>query len=104
ADGIIGTDLAAKSPADGYTLLVANLGTMCITPNMRKVPYNPLKDFSPVTLTTESSTVLVVNPSLPVRNVKELVALAKSKPGRLNYGASSNATLLPMEMLKQMAG
>ena len=104
ADGIIGTDLAAKSPPDGYTLLVANLGTMCITPNMRRVPYNPLRDFSPVTLTTESSTVLVVNPSLAVRNVKELVALAKSKPGQLNYGASSNATLLPMEMLKQMAG
>jgi tripartite-type tricarboxylate transporter receptor subunit TctC len=104
AEGVIGTDLGAKSPPDGYTLVVVNLGTMCIAPNLRKVPYDPLKDFAPISLTTESSTVLAVNPSLPVRNVKELVALAKSKPGQLNYGASSSATMLPMEMLSQMAG
>src|SRR5689334_18857668 len=77
AEGIIGTELGAKAPPDGYTLLVANLGTLCITPNLRKVGYDPLKDFAPISLTTESSTVLAVNPSLPVRNVKELVALAK---------------------------
>jgi tripartite-type tricarboxylate transporter receptor subunit TctC len=77
---------------------------VCITPNLRKVGYDPLKDFAPITLTTLSSTVLVVHPSLPVRSVKELVAFAKTKPGQLNYGASSNATSLPMEMLKQMAG
>jgi tripartite-type tricarboxylate transporter receptor subunit TctC len=104
ADGVIGTDLAAKSPADGYTLLVANLGTFCLTPNMRKLPYDPLKDFEPITQTTASSTVLVVNPAVPVRTVKELVALAKAKPGQLNYGASSNGTALPMELFRQMAG
>ncbi|HEX2825073.1 MAG TPA: tripartite tricarboxylate transporter substrate binding protein [Burkholderiales bacterium] len=104
ADGVIGTDLGAKSPADGYTLIVANLGTFCLTPNLRKVPYDPLKDFAPITQTTASGTVLVVNPSVPVRNVKELVALARSKPGQLNYGASSNGTALPMEMFKQMSG
>jgi tripartite-type tricarboxylate transporter receptor subunit TctC len=104
ADGIIGTEVGAKAPADGYTLLVANLGTLCLAPNLRKVGYDPLKDFAPITQVTASSTVLVVNPSLPVRNVKELVALAKAKPGHLNYGASSTATALPMEMFKQMAG
>ena len=101
AEGIIGTELGAKSPPDGYTLLVANLGTLAINPNLRRVPYDPLRDFAPVIQTTSSSTVLVVHPSLPARNVRDLVALAKSKP--LNYGASSSATFLPMELLKQMA-
>ena len=104
AEGIIGTELAARAPADGYTLLVANLGTFCLAPNLRKVPYDPLRDFAPVTQVTASSTVLVVSPGVPARSVKELVALAKAKPGYLNYGASSTATVLPMEMFKQMAG
>ncbi len=101
AEGIIGTELGAKSPPDGYTLLVANLGTLAINPNLRKVPYDPLRDFAPVIQTTSSSTVLVVHPSLPVKSVRDLVALARTKP--LNYGASSSATFLPMELLKQMA-
>lgn len=101
AEGIIGTELGAKSPPDGYTLLVGNLGTLAINPNLRKVPYDPLRDFAPIVQTTASSTVLVVHPSLPVKNVKELVALAKTRS--LNYGASSSATFLPMELLKQMA-
>lgn len=104
AEGIIGTELGAKAPSDGYTVLVANLGTFCLAPHLRKLTYDPLKDFAPITQLTASSTVLVVNPQLPVRNVKELVALAKAKQGQLNYGASSTATALPMEMLKQMAG
>lgn len=104
ADGVIGTELAARSPADGYTLLVANLGTFSLTPNLRKVPYDPLRDFAPITQTTASSTVLVVNPSFPVNSVKDLVALAKAKPGQINFGSSSNGTALPMEMLKLMAG
>jgi tripartite-type tricarboxylate transporter receptor subunit TctC len=93
--------LGAKSPPDGYTLLVGNLGTLAINPNLRKVPYDPLRDFAPIIQTTASSTVLVVHPSLPVKNVRELVALAKTKP--LNYGASSSGTFLPMELFKQMA-
>lgn len=104
AEGVIGTEMGARAPADGYTLTVANLGTFCLTPNLRKVPYDPLRDFAPVSQTTASSTVLVVNPSVPVKSVKDLVAYARSKPGQLNYGASSNGTALPMEMLKQMAG
>lgn len=101
AEGSIGTELGAKSPPDGYTLLVVNLGTLAINPNLRKVPYDPLRDFSPVVQTTASSTVLVVHPSLPVKNTRELAALAKARP--LNYGASSSATFLPMELFKQMA-
>ena len=101
AEGIIGTELGAKSPPDGYTLLVGNLGTLAINPNLRKVPYDPLRDFAPIIQTTASSTVLVVHPSMPVKNVRELVALAKTKP--LNYGASSSGTFLPMELFKQMA-
>ena len=101
AEGIIGTELGAKSPPDGYTLLVGNLGTLAINPNLRKVPYDPLRDFAPIIQTTASSTVLVVHPSLPVKNVRELVALAKTRS--LNYGASSSATFLPMELFKQMA-
>lgn len=102
AEGSIGTELGAKSPPDGYTLLVVNLGTLAINPNLRKLGYDPLRDFAPVVQTTSSSTVLVVHPSLPVKNARELVALAKSRP--LNYGASSSATFLPMELFKQMAG
>jgi tripartite-type tricarboxylate transporter receptor subunit TctC len=101
ADGLIGTEMGAKSPPDGYTLLVGNLGTLAINPNLRKVPYDPLRDFAPIVQTTASSTVLVVHPSMPVKNVRELVALAKTRP--LNYGASSSATFLPMELLKQMS-
>jgi len=102
AEGIIGTELGARSPADGYTLLVGNLGTLAINPNLRKLSYDPLRDFAPVIQTTASSTVLVVHPSLPVKSVKELAALSKTRP--LNYGASSSGTYLPMELLKQMSG
>ena len=102
AEGIIGTELGARAPADGYTLLVGNLGTLAINPNLRKVPYDPLKDFVPVIQTTSSSTVLVVHPSVPAKSVQEFVSLAKQRD--LNYGASSSGTYLPMELFKQMAG
>ena len=102
AEGIIGTEIGARAPADGYTLLVGNLGTLAINPNLRKVPYDPLRDFAPITRTTTSSTVLVVHPALPVNNVRELVALARTRS--LNYGAGSSATFLPMELFKQMSG
>jgi len=101
AEGSIGTELGARSPADGYTILVANLGTLAINPNLRQVAFDPLRDFAPITQTTASSTVLVVLPTMGVRTVKEFVALVKSKP--MNYGASSSATFLPMEMFKQLA-
>jgi tripartite-type tricarboxylate transporter receptor subunit TctC len=104
ADGVIGTEMGAKAAPDGYTLLVANLGTFCLLPSLRKVAYDPFKDYAPITQTTASSTVLVVNPALAVSTLKDLVALVRTKPGQFNYGASSTATALPMEMFKQMAG
>jgi len=104
AEGTIGTEIGARAPADGYTLLLANLGTLTIAPNLRKVPYDSIRDFAPITLTTESSAILVVHPSLPVTTLKDFIALARARSGQINYGASSAATMLPMEMLKQMAG
>lgn len=104
AEGTIGTELGARASADGYTLLLANLGTLTIAPNLRKVNYDPVNDFTFITLTTESSSILVVHPSVQARTVKEFVALAKVKPGAFNYAASSAATMLPMELFKQMAG
>ena len=92
AGGAIGTEIAAKSAPDGYTLLVANLGTFCMTPILRKTPYDPLRDFSYITQTTASASALVVHPSLPAKGLKDLVALVKAKPGEFNYGTSSNAT------------
>jgi len=104
ADGVVGTAIAARAPADGYTLCVGNLGTMAITPNLdTKVPYNPMQDFVGVGMLTTSSTVLVVHPSVPARTLWEFVVLAKTKPGKLNYATSSPATMLPMEMFKLMA-
>ena len=104
AEGTIGTEIGARAPADGYTLLLANLGTLTIAPNLRKVPYDSIRDFAPITLTTESSAILVVHPSLPVKTLQDFIALARARSGQINYGASSAATMLPMEMLKQMAG
>ena len=104
AEGVLGTELAAKAPLDGYNVLVANLGTFSMTPNLRKVSYDPLRDFAPITQTIASATVLTVSPTLAVHTLKDFVELAKSKAGRLNYAAGSNATALPMDMLRQIAG
>ena len=83
--GNIGADKAAKSPADGYTLYIGNNATVGLnTLIYKKLPFDPIADFVPVTLIAESQTILVVNPSLPVRSVAELIAFAKSKPGQLN--------------------
>ena len=105
ANGAIGTQMAAAAEADGYTLYVGNLGTMAITPNLDpNVHYDPVKDFVAITQINASSTVLVVNPKLGIKTFEELIAYAKANPGKLNYASSSPATILPMEMLKQMAG
>ena len=89
AAGGIGTDHAAKSPPDGYTLLLANAGPITINPNLlKKLPYDPQKDLAPVTMAVTALMVLVVHPSLPPKSVKELVALARSQPGRLNYASA----------------
>ena len=89
---IIGTEIAARSPADGYTLLLIST-THAVNPTLfRKLPYDPIKDFIPVTLLTATPFMLVVHPSVAAKTVPELVALARSKPGQLNYGSSGNGS------------
>jgi tripartite-type tricarboxylate transporter receptor subunit TctC len=89
ASGNIGTDFVAKSPPDGYTLLMSSAAPLAANPAFfPKLPFQPLKDFSPVTLVVIQPNVLVVNPAVPARTVKELIVLAKAKPGVLNYGSS----------------
>jgi tripartite-type tricarboxylate transporter receptor subunit TctC len=107
AGGVIGADLAAKSPADGYTIVLGSPGSLTINPNLQKVPYDPLRDFAPITLATISPFVLVVNPSsTPVNSVKELIALAKAKPGQLNYGSAGTGSVshFSSEQFKSLAG
>ena len=88
ANGNIGADMVAKSAPDGYTLLLADLGELAISPSIYKLAFDPAKDFAPVTMVGYSPHILVVHPSLPVNTVKELIALAKSKPGALNVGVA----------------
>jgi tripartite-type tricarboxylate transporter receptor subunit TctC len=89
AGGLVGTEVAAKSPPDGYTLLLGNVAGLTIIPNVRrKTPYDPLKDFQPVSLIASAPLLVVVHPSLPVKSVKELVALARARPGQLNYASN----------------
>jgi tripartite-type tricarboxylate transporter receptor subunit TctC len=107
ANGIIGTELAARSAADGYTLLLGNSAPLAILPHLtQKLPYDPVKDFSPISLGALSDFVLVVHPSVPVKNVRELIALAKAKPGQLNYAAGGTGTPshLAMELFSLLAG
>jgi len=93
AGGNIGTALVGKAAPDGYTLVLSNLGPMAISPYVySKLPYDPLKDFAPVTLAATSWFFLVVHPSVPAKSVKDLIALAKAKPGQLTYSSSGNAT------------
>ena len=93
AAGLIGTELAARAPADGYTILLGAAGPNAIVPLlMPKAPYDALRDFAEVALFANTLYVMVVNPSLPVDSIKELVALAKAKPGQLTIGSSGTAT------------
>jgi tripartite-type tricarboxylate transporter receptor subunit TctC len=92
AGGSIGTEMAARAPADGYTLLMATASTIVINPLVGKVPFDPVKDFTPIAHTATVPLVLVVHPSVPVRSVKELVAYAQSSGGRVNYASSGEGT------------
>jgi tripartite-type tricarboxylate transporter receptor subunit TctC len=107
ATGNIGTEIAAKAAPDGYTILMGNVAPNAINVSLfAKLPYDPVKDFEPVTLVALTPNILIVHPSLPVKTVKEFIALAKSKPGTLNYssaGIGSSSHLAP-ELLAILAG
>jgi len=91
AGGMLGVDLAAKSPADGYTLVMGTIGPIAINPSLlSKMPYDPIRDLAPISQAAVAVNVLVVHPSLPVKSVKEFIALAKSRPKDLNYGSSGS--------------
>ncbi len=93
AGGSVGADKVAKSSADGYTLLMGHIGTLAVNPSLYpNLPYDPVKSFAPVAWVASVPNVLVVHPSVPAKNVKELVALAKSRPGQLNYGSGGNGS------------
>ena len=106
AGGLIGAEIVAKSAPDGYTLFISSPGALTILPHLRKVPYDTLRDFVPVSLISVGPFVLIAHPSVPAKTVKELIALAKAQPGKLNYASAGNgvANHLAMELFKQMAG
>jgi tripartite-type tricarboxylate transporter receptor subunit TctC len=107
AGGAIGADKVAKAPGDGYTLLMGHIGTLAVNPSLYpKLPYNPVKDFAPVAGVARVPNVLVVHPAVPAKDVRELVALAKAKPGQLNYGSGGNgsAANLATEYFKLQTG
>jgi tripartite-type tricarboxylate transporter receptor subunit TctC len=86
--GIIGADVVAKAPPDGYTVLLGTPAEIAILPHLQKLPYDPLTDFVPVSLATSSPLILVAHPSLPVKSVSDLIALVKARPGQLSYGSA----------------
>lgn len=107
AGGVIGIEAVLRSPADGYTLLFGTGGSLALAPALTpKLPYNVFTDLAPITLAVINPQILVVHPSLPVRNVNDLIKLAKSKPGQINYGSvgPGSPQHMGMELLKSMAG
>jgi len=104
---IIAAEIVARAPADGYTLLLATNTTLAIVPSLKtKLPYDPIKDFEPISLVSNSPYLLVVHPGLQAKSVKELIALSKSKPGQINYASPGHGTSnhLAVEMFKAMSG
>jgi len=107
ASGFVAAEMVAKSAPDGYTLLAATEATLVANPLFfRNVPYDPQRDFAPVTIAVEIGYVLLVHPSVPAKSVEELIALARTAPGRLNYASSGNGSAfhIGMELFKRMAG
>ena len=106
AGGIVGTEMAARSAADGYTLVMGGNGTLALSPHLqRNLPYDPVRDFAPVTQLVIVPYVLVVNPALKANSVGELIALARSRPDQINYasGGNGSAPHLAAELFKRMA-
>jgi tripartite-type tricarboxylate transporter receptor subunit TctC len=107
ASGNIGTERVAKAPADGYTLLFNTIGPIAVNVSLfDKLPYDPVKDLAPISLVAKMPNILTVNPAVPVKNLAELIALAKKEPGRLRYGTAGPGTTqhLSGELLNTLAG
>ena len=107
AGGQLGAELAAKAEPDGYTIFLGSIGNLTFLPVLQaRLPYDPVRDFSPVILLATSPFIMVVNPAVPAKSVKELIALAKAKPGQLNYGSAGSGSSLHMtaELFKLEAG
>jgi tripartite-type tricarboxylate transporter receptor subunit TctC len=107
AGGVLGAELAAKSPPDGYTLFLGGVGSHAINPNLNDhLPYDPVKDFSPIVLLASAPLILVVHPSVPANSIREFIALARAKPGQLNYASNGNGSSshLAAVMFDSMAG
>jgi tripartite-type tricarboxylate transporter receptor subunit TctC len=95
AGGIVGIELGAKAPPDGYTLLLSANSLLTINPHVyKKIPYDPVRDFQPITQLTQGGNVVVVHPSVAAKNIKEFIALAKAKPGAINYATTGTGNLL----------
>jgi tripartite-type tricarboxylate transporter receptor subunit TctC len=106
AGGVVGAEIAAKSPADGYTLLMGTAGILTVVPFLSMVGYSVQRDFAPISVIASVPSLLVVHPSLPAKSVRELVATARSRPGAINYASTGSGTLphLSAEFLKLRAG
>ncbi|NUA32086.1 tripartite tricarboxylate transporter substrate binding protein [Cupriavidus basilensis] len=107
AGGNIGAEVVAKSPADGYTLLMGSAATQAINASLyKRLPYDHIKDFAPITLVAEMPNILVVNPLIPARNVSELIAYGKANPDKLSFGSSGTGGTIHLsgELFKSMAG
>jgi tripartite-type tricarboxylate transporter receptor subunit TctC len=107
AGGTIGAEAAAKSPGDGYTIFLAGVATHGINPNLRKkLPYDAIKDFQAVSLIASAPLLVVVHPSLPAKSVKDLIGLAKARPGQINYASNGagGSSHLAVELFDMMTG
>jgi len=105
ANGVIGSDLAANAAPDGYVIHLATIGSLVLSPATSKVPYDSLKDFAPISQAVALQNIFIVHPNLPPRTLKELIALARARPGALNFASSGNASPghLAGELFKSMA-
>jgi tripartite-type tricarboxylate transporter receptor subunit TctC len=105
ANGTIGSNIAAKSTPDGHTIHLATIGSLVISPAITKVPYDPIRDFAPISQAVALQNIFIVHPALPATSLKELIALAKAKPGALNYATSGQGSPghLAAELFKSMA-
>jgi len=105
ASGFIASQNVARAPADGYTVLITTNTTHAANEHLfKKLPYDPVKDFSPITGLGKGGQIMVVNPALPAKSVGEFIALAKKEPGKLSFGSGSSSSRMAGELLQQMAG